>query len=381
MVATRPIVAGALIARRYRVLDVLGEGGMAVVYRAKHEGTGRLCALKVVRPHLVEQSDVIRLFLNEARIGGTIGSNPHIIDVLDADIDPELGIPFMTTELLEGETLAEYLKRGQPMPWRVAVTIFEQLRDALEQAHAANVVHRDLKPSNLFLTYDRRRNPALKILDFGIAKVLEAQEHTATQVGTPVYAAPEQLGPRVRELAAQQGIVIAKRVSTATDIWALGLLAYELLCGLPPGHYWTTRSMYELPFEVAMGNMPAASWRAGDRARFLPPGFDDWFARCLRRNAEERWRSAREALSGLTSILAGWDQTDVAAPPPVRVRVRQGLNATVDDPARAAHLLHARAPLRAPQRQDNPARIVLWFLVFSVVGFLIVALLHYLKMF
>ncbi|MFO0760637.1 MAG: protein kinase [Byssovorax sp.] len=306
-----PVAVGDVIGGRYRIEAMLGQGGMAVVYRAQHTGTGKPCALKLVHPNLVTRRELVDLFIREAQVGSRIGQNPHIIDVFDAGADEQRRVPFLAMELLQGETLEDYLEKRGPMPHALIRTVLVQLADALDQAHQAGVVHRDLKPSNLFLTQSRKGEPLLKVMDFGIAKVLEQEaQRTATQIGTPSYAAPEQMGPTLRRLAERQGIILAAGVSPGTDIWAMGLLVFELFTALPTGHYWGVESLAELPAKVALEEAEPASVRAGDRANLLPPGFDTWLARCTRKNSVERWPSAGEAVRALLSLM---DQAGPAA--------------------------------------------------------------------
>lgn len=283
---------------------------MAIVYKARNTGTGKACALKVVSPHLVSRPELVELFVKEAQIAGLIGENPYVVNVFDAGVDDERGVPFMAMELLRGETLDQYVESRGPMPRTLVRTLFEQLADALDQAHGAGVIHRDLKPSNLFLTHDRRGRPVLKIMDFGIAKVLEKGAlGTATRIGSPAYAAPEQQASAgFRKLAAKHGVIIMQGVSPATDVWALGLVAYELLTGLPKGHYWATQeSLNDILIKVALEEHEPASVRAGDRASLLPVGFDEWFARCMRKNADERWPTPGQAVAALRRLLAPSD--------------------------------------------------------------------------
>ena len=304
---------GDIIGARYRVEAVIGQGGMAVVYRATHTGTDEACALKVISPHLAQRPGVLQLFAKEARMGGKIGWHPHIVHVYDAGIDERSGLPFLAMELLQGETLQQRIERG-PVERELVVELVEQLADALQVAHEASVVHRDLKPSNLFVTRDRKGRAQLKVLDFGIAKVLEGEMHkTATEIGTPAYAAPEQLGPSFRDIAKNQGVTVADEVSPATDIWALGLIVYEALTGHGPGQYWgaSTETDRALRMALALRNAPRASERAGDRAQLLPGGFDEWFGRCTRMDARERWGGAQqawEALKGLIVATGGKEQ-------------------------------------------------------------------------
>jgi len=309
-VARVSIIIGDVIGSRYCIEAVLGQGGMAIVYQARNTGTGKACALKIVHPHLVTRPELVEMFVREAQVAGRIGESPYVVNVFDAGVDDRLGVPFMAMELLKGDTLDQYIEEHGPMPRSMVRTLFDQLADALDQAHRSGVIHRDLKPSNLFITHDRRGRPILKIMDFGIAKVLEhGPQRTATRIGSPAYAAPEQQASAAfRRLAAKHGVTIAQGVTPATDVWAMGLVAYELLTGLPKGQYWATlESLDDILIKVAMEENESATDRAGDRAYLLPPGFDEWFAKCLKKNAVERWQTPGEASGALRRLLAPTD--------------------------------------------------------------------------
>ncbi len=305
--STAQAAVGDIIDGRYRIDAWLGQGNMAIVFRATHLGTSQECALKLILPHIVERPDVRELFLKEARVGGRIGRNPHIVDVIDAGFDEKRKVPFMAMELLEGEALDRYVKNHGAASPALVRTIFLQVADALEQAHAKGVVHRDLKPANLFLTFDRKKQAHIKVVDFGIAKLIEGDvQRTATQIGTPAYAAPEQLGTKMRELAAKQNVIISPTIGPTTDVWSLGLIAYELLIGSTPGHLWNTdrrEDLFDLLMGIVLEATPKASVRAGDKAHLLPRGFDSWLERCLRKNAVVRWPSVKEAVAELVVLL------------------------------------------------------------------------------
>jgi TPR repeat protein/serine/threonine protein kinase len=300
---TERLAVGDVVGGHYVIDAVLDEGGMAVVYRATNASTHKPCAIKILHAQLGDRPEFMHLFAKEAKVSAVIGDSDHIVQVYDAGLDEQRGIPFIVMELLEGETLEKVLEHG-PLSPELARTVLEQLALALEQAHRAGVVHRDLKPSNIFLTRDRDGNPLIKVMDFGIAKVMEGEAvRTATQIGTPAYNAPEQMGSSTRRLAAKQGITIASGVSPATDVWALGLLVYEIFTGDLPGQYWGVETLAELPMKVAFEDHEPASHRAGRNAPLLPNGFDQWFARCLRKNASERFQTAGEAITALFELL------------------------------------------------------------------------------
>ncbi len=299
-----PIGAGDIIANRYRIIRVLGSGGMAVVYEAEHQLLGRRCALKMIHAHLARNPELTSLFLKEAKIGSAIGRNPHIVDVIDADFDATRGIPFLAMELLEGETVEQRLNRQGPFEHPEAARLFRQLAIAFTQAHERGVIHRDLKVSNLFLVSNRDAPQTLKVMDFGIAKALGGEaQRTATQIGTPLYLAPEQMGAGLRTLAEREGIHIATGVSAGTDIWGLGLVAYEMLTGLAAAQYWTGEVSADWFLRVVLNPLEPPSLRAGERAARLPQGFDTWFERSLQKDATARWETFAQAVAELARIL------------------------------------------------------------------------------
>ncbi len=293
---------GVVVGGRYRLEAILGEGGMAVVWRAVHTETDRAVALKLVRRELVTDDQVREMFVREARITARIGKSPFIVDVLDAGLDPALEVPFIAMELLDGEGLDARLKRAGAVPLGQVLEWTEHVAEALDQAHGAGVFHRDLKPQNLFVSRDKRMRESLKVLDFGIAKLAESVAASSTHVGTPAYSAPEQLGPSWRSIAEGRGKVIASQVSAATDVWALGLVVYEMLIGASSGSLWGATTLAELPVKIVLEPPPVPSQRAGDRAPLLPGGFDAWLLRCLDLDASKRFASAGEAAAALASL-------------------------------------------------------------------------------
>ena len=365
--ATRGVVVGS----RYRLESVLGEGGMAVVWTAVHTETDRTVALKLVRAELVRDPRIREMFVREARIAARIGKNEHIVDVLDAGVDAKLEVPFIAMELLEGEGLDARLRSG-PIPSGEAADLLEQLAEALEQAHGAGVFHRDLKPQNLFLTKDRKGNARLKVVDFGIAKLADAAHQAVTHVGTPAYSAPEQLGESWRSIAKGRGKTIAESVSAATDIWALGLIAYEMLTGGVPGSFWGATTLAELPVKMVLEPLPPSAARA-DPA-LLPPTFDAWIKRCLEIDARARWPSARDAVAALVPHLRGLTRSGsspqwapaaapaaapplapVAAPPPPPPPPMQGPPPGTAPPGgRWAPAPPAAGPLASPPQAPQP---------------------------
>jgi serine/threonine-protein kinase len=294
---------GDIVGGAYRIEGRLGEGGMAVVYRATQTGTRRQCALKFIRPRMLTDQRAVQQFVLEARAAGRIGVHPNVVAVFETGVAEQHGIPFIAMELCEGQTLSAYCTANGALPWPDADSLIEQIGEGLDAAHAAGLVHRDLNPNNAMVNKDHKGRLRLKVLDFGIVKFLEASTiRTATTVGTAQYQAPEQLGARVREAAAASGFTIARGVSPQTDVFALGLLAFELFTGLTAESYWGPSPLDHVQKSALKPREPASE-RAGARASGLPHGFDAWFARTTAHNAADRWPSAGEAASRLSWLL------------------------------------------------------------------------------
>jgi serine/threonine-protein kinase len=212
----------------YQVQSILGEGGMGAVYLAEHPFMGRKAAIKVLRGELAQDKGLVERFMNEARAANAI-HHPNIIDIIDVGLLPS-GIPYLMMEFLEGESLAKRIEREQRLPVDVAVDVATQTASALYAAHGKGIVHRDLKPDNLFLVPDDARpfGARLTVLDFGIAKLRGelsgsgAKTQSGSVMGTPPYMSPEQC----------RGIT--EEIDHRTDIYALGIILYEMLTGAPP---------------------------------------------------------------------------------------------------------------------------------------------------
>jgi len=215
---------GEVFAGKYRIVRLLGEGGMGRVYEAEHTSVGRRFAVKLLRRHLAANEQALLRFRREARAAGAL-ENEHIAAVLDFDAAPD-GAPFLVMEYLEGRSLGQLLAEEGPLPLSRAANALLQVCRGLEAAHAAGILHRDLKPDNLFVTRRADGSEQLKILDFGIAKLLgesgdAAPIHTGAAIGTPFYMAPEQV---------RGDATLDERV----DVYALGVIFYELLSGQKP---------------------------------------------------------------------------------------------------------------------------------------------------
>lgn len=212
--------AGDVIQGKYRIVRLIGDGGMGSVYEARHEYLGVQVALKFLHPELARRPGLVTRFLREGQVAASIKS-PHITQVLDVDRTPD-GSAYLVMELLQGESLQRLLERAARLPLEVALDYGLQILAGLEVAHGAGVVHRDLKPDNVFIVA-APGGPLVKVLDFGIAKLHQAGGLTrpGALMGTPEYMAPEQADS-------------ADRVDMRADLFALGAMLYEMLSGQRP---------------------------------------------------------------------------------------------------------------------------------------------------
>ncbi|HWO14532.1 MAG TPA: serine/threonine-protein kinase, partial [Polyangiaceae bacterium] len=222
--ASLDIAPGTILGDKYRVERRLGEGAMGVVFAARHLGLDEMVAIKFVRPEVQDVDGALARFAREAKLAARIHSE-HVTKVFDVGVLEPFG-PFMVMEYLEGSSLAELLEAEGPLPPTRLVGYLLQACEALAAAHAAGVIHQDVKPENLFVVR-RAGVEVLRLLDFGIAQVLPSAPAEAAAgassivLGTPLYMAPEQLRP-------------SGGIDARADIWALGVVSYELLSGRMP---------------------------------------------------------------------------------------------------------------------------------------------------
>ncbi len=213
---------GDLLAGKYRIERVLGQGGMGVVVSAIHEALEERVALKFLLPEALSNKEAVARFTREARAAVKIRSE-HVARVSDVGT-LESGSPYMVMEYLQGSDLSQYLERSGPLPIEEALEYVLQACEALAEAHSLGIIHRDLKPANLFRTVRPDGTPAVKLLDFGISKVTAADQsmtQTSSMMGSPLYMAPEQM-------------TSAKHVDARADVWALGIILHELLTAQVP---------------------------------------------------------------------------------------------------------------------------------------------------
>ncbi|MFW6051097.1 MAG: serine/threonine-protein kinase [Myxococcota bacterium] len=276
---------GRVIDGRYQVRARIGEGGMGIVYMAEHTVLGKKLALKVLRGDMARDADVVQRFIQEARTASSIG-HPNIVDISDFGRLPD-GAVYFAMEHLDGDPLARFIARGGSVPMHEAISIIEQIASALGAAHARGVVHRDMKPDNVFVLR-RGGGPVVKVLDFGIAKVGGAGAkltRTGVVFGTPHYMSPEQ--------AAGQA------VDGRTDVYALGVIMYEMFTGKVPFDADTymgilSKHMFETP-------VPPGEATGGPKLGAI----EDVILRALAKKPEERYQSMEELLDDLSTVRAG----------------------------------------------------------------------------
>jgi len=216
-------LVGKTLMDRYKITALIGLGGMGAVYHAWHLGIDRRVAFKILQPNLAVGDDyVVELFEREAKLAGRL-THQNIVDVTDAGHTPD-GIAYIVMEWLEGRTLDEELSRQGRFGFKRAIDIISQITSALGEAHVKRVVHRDLKPANIMLLDTADGSDRIKVLDFGIGKVIEettANSPVSALVGTPQYASPEQL-------------TVGSHIDGRSDIYSLGVIFYRLLGGQLP---------------------------------------------------------------------------------------------------------------------------------------------------
>ena len=314
----------------YKIVRVLGEGGMGTVYLAEHPMIGKRVAVKMLRPDLGSDPGLVSRFFQEAKAVNEI-RHPNIVDISDFG-HTEDGIVYFVMELMEGQSLRDRLTASGPMPIEEAVACARQVIDALAAAHRVGIIHRDLKPDNIFLVPDPQVPGGFrsKLFDFGVAKLVgdnQAQVGHKTidgaVVGTPFYMSPEQ--------------ALCHEVGAAADIYAMGVVMYETLTGTVPFH--SEQLVILLNAILKQAAPPPSRIRTE-----TPPWLDRLVLRCLEKDAEARPRSMEEVSAILTAGSAELAGNDSA------------LGATMMAPASSssAGMPHATGPRTAIPRTTVP---------------------------
>lgn len=280
------VAEGQLLAGKYRVERVLGQGGMGVVVAAHHVVLDETVAIKFLLPEALESAEAVARFEREARAAVKIKSE-HVARVTDVG-RLETGAPYMVMELLRGQDLDELLRERGPLPLADVADYVLQAGEAIAEAHGLGIVHRDLKPPNLFLTERADGSSCVKVLDFGISKLTspgstdQGMTRTSAIMGSPLYMSPEQL-------------MSSRDVDLRTDIWAIGVICYELLTGNRP---FGGDSLAQLCMAIQLGPpTPLSVYR-----RDLPAQVESILLRCLAKNPAQRYSNLSELANELVQF-------------------------------------------------------------------------------
>jgi eukaryotic-like serine/threonine-protein kinase len=377
---TKDPLVGQTLAGKYRIEELINEGGMGAVYRSTHTLMDKIVAIKVLHPALAADDKIVARFTREAKAASRL-SHPHALTVTDFGED-ESGVVFLVMEYLQGNTLKEVVHGEGPMPLPRAVEIIRQVCGALEAAHAAGIVHRDLKSDNIMLL-DIGGGDWAKVLDFGIAKITEkvGQDPALTApnliIGTPQYMSPEQCSQ-------------AAEIDSRSDIYSLGVILYEMLVGHVP---FTGES----PTAIMMKHLQEPPPSVLEERKDLPAAVGRVVTRALAKRPEDRFQTVAELSEELHAAAEGQTTTnapaaDASAPEratnrivvttgsneaPRNTRGDDGDEATVvrvrqdvEEPAPAveADIISIAAADAPPPDTFNPWRIV----VPSIIGLLVI---------
>jgi eukaryotic-like serine/threonine-protein kinase len=285
LVDARHRLVGRVLGGKYRVAQRIAEGGMGRVFAAMHLELQRPVAVKVMRPELARHESLIERFVNEARAAAMLRSE-NVVHVLDAGTTDD-GLPYFVMELLDGETVAELVSRYGAFPLETAVEYALQMCAGLVEAHALGIIHRDLKPQNLLVIRQPDGTPTVKILDFGIAKLLFARDRTnptqATDtIGSPSYMSPEQMRA-------------PHDVDHRTDIWSLGTVLYEMVTGHAAFDGKTIPG-------VCANVLAGAPLPIGMSRQGVPQELEAVILRCLRKDRGARFASISAVTQALTAL-------------------------------------------------------------------------------
>src|SRR5262245_26781331 len=314
--------AGTVLGDSYRVTRAIGIGGMGAIYEAAHIGSGKRVAVKMMSRELAAHPEALARFRREVKVTTEL-AHPHIVDVFDFGAAPT-GEPYLVMEFLEGEDLEQRLERDGPVPLAMAADIVNQVASALAVAHEEGVIHRDLKPGNIFLVRVATGGVFVKVVDFGISKVLKSATTKLTMaravVGTPEFMSPEQAAGRV------------DWVDHRSDQWALACLAWHMLSGRLP--FWKPDVTAILTQVISEEPTPLE----GERGALIPPAIDKVLRRALSKRREDRF--------------------------PIITAFARAFDAAAGAPARASRPASARREgVRRPRRRSRAA---LWLSLCAV---------------
>jgi len=355
---------GKVVDGRYRVLEVIGRGGMGVVYRVEHLRMGKVAAMKVLHRDLANDPEVVARFEREAAAVSRL-HHPHTVQVFDFG---SIGVPgagalYLIMEFVRGQDLARIIERDGPMPWSRAAPLLAQICGALQEAHELGIVHRDLKPENVLVTRTANGRDYAKVLDFGLAKLSgdkggqptgfagpasNKTDRTAI-VGTPYFMAPEQIR--------------GEEVDHRTDIYSFGALMFELLTAQ---HLYAGSSAVGVLTKHLTAEPDAPSNRAPKQG--IPPQVDYVCRKALARDPSERWQSATELAAAIEEVYA--ETVHEATGPGSRSssRVRTQFSLPPEETAEESDLRLRRSDIDAFERGLRRRRVYVFAAVVLVIG-------------
>ncbi len=345
----RPQV-GQLINNKYKLVRLLGDGGMGSVFEATHEVLGSSVALKFLHSELARRQGLVQRFLQEARVSAKIQS-PHVVRVTDVEQTPT-GLPFMVMEFLKGSSLQalyeENYRNGKRLSYEDAVNYAMQVLDGLEAAHEEGVVHRDLKPDNVMIVKGKRNEPLVKLLDFGIAKLkingelYKGLTRPGVIMGTPEYMAPEQ-------------VFSADAVDARADIFSCGVIFFEMLAGRRPVG---GDEAHQIAAAYLSGNIA----RLKDLADHVPDGLCDAVHKAMAADPKDRFASVGELRAAMEPFARDVVIRPAYTTPPPAVQKsepkpesdKQAFAATAKAGPEVAALVEASvASMAAPAQSSN----------------------------
>jgi eukaryotic-like serine/threonine-protein kinase len=326
-----------LVAGKYRVERVLGRGGVGIVVAATHVQLGQKVAIKMLLPKAMQQADALRRFEREARAAAAIGGGDHVVRVYDVGV-LDSGAPYMVMEYLEGRDLSDTLEERGALPVDEAVDFILQVCEALAEAHGEGIIHRDLKPANVFLARTPDGGTKVKVLDFGMSKVLSSRIPTKPLtdafliMGSPGWMSPEQMRS-------------TRDVDQRSDLWATGAILYNMLTGRPPfvvetvAHLWAA-TLAATP-EHPTGVRPE-----------VPEGLGAVVMKCLEREPDVRFQTVVELARALAPFAPSRAQELVG-----RIeRIASGVASL--EPVPSSRVPTPRPPVRTPRELvEGPTRI------------------------
>lgn len=297
---------GKVLANRYEILEEIGSGGMAVVYKAKCRLLNRFVAVKVLRPDLQNDDEFVRRFNVEAQAAASL-THPNIVSIFD--VGNEDGLHYIVMEYIQGVTLKEYIDEKHILPWREAAGYAIQIAQGLEQAHKNSIIHRDIKPHNIIIKEDG----VLKVTDFGIARANVQKTMTCedSAIGSVHYISPEQ---------ARGGYTDER-----SDIYSLGIVLYEMLTGTVPFDS-------DRPVTVAIMHLQEKPVPPREKNLSIPLALERIVLKAITKEVSSRYKTAAEMAADLESVLSDPSREVVKAPEPA-ANTAEDMGATKKMPA------------------------------------------------